>query len=215
MKKLYLSIALICAAACLFSGCANKCDYLNYISEERYDIYLYQNDGLEIKIYNSVKETPFCADGVKGETGELCEIFITLPQNYDTVAVSVGEIEGEMSYQSVDNLYYLSCSGAVAGESAQVTLTCGGNSATYDAVSVRYDGVLSCGEAVKCVIERESEMFAEMTQNNVFCGEIFVRLLYDEGCYYYVGVCDRNKKISAYLVDGERGKIIAAKEMQG
>ncbi|MDE6598261.1 MAG: hypothetical protein K2K60_06450 [Clostridia bacterium] len=215
MKKFAFSIFFICALTCLFAGCKKGgTDYTDYISEMRTDIYLYSNDGTEIKIYRAQKETPFNADGVKGEMSDLTEIYVTLPKNYDEIEVSVCNIEGEMSYSAVDKCYYLSCTGGgVTGGSVDVTLTYGGKSETYSAASVLYDGVISCKEAVKCVIDHDKGLFSSLTENKIFKGEIFVRLLYDEGCYYYVGVCNRDKNISAYLIDGERGKIIAKREL--
>ena len=216
MKKITVIIACICAALCLLSGCAKKVDYLTYVSEKRTDIYLYSNDGLEIKIYRSEQETPYSADGVKGEMSALTEIFVTLPENCDEVNVKAGNIEGEMNYRAVENCYYLSSSGGeIPNSNVEVNLSYGGNNQTFTAISVLYDGVISCDEAVKCVVEHNADLFASLTQNNVFCGEIYVRLLYDDGGYYYVGVCDRNKKITACLVDGERGKIIATREING
>lgn len=187
MKKITVIIACICAALCLLSGCAKKVDYLTYVSEKRTDIYLYSNDGLEIKIYRSEKETPYSADGVKGEMSALTEIFVTLPENYDEVNVKAGNIEGEMNYRAVENCYYLSSSGGeIPNSNVEVNLSYGGNNQTFTAISVLYDGVISCDEAVKCVVEHNADLFASLTQNNVFCGEIYVRLLYDDGCYYYV-----------------------------
>ena len=216
MKKFLLVCLSLCLAACLLGGCRKKVDYLSYVSEKRTNIYLYSNDGLEIKIYISEKETPYSADGMKGEMSGLTEIYVALPKNYDEVNVSVGDAEGEMSYRAVENCYYLSLSnGNIQGDSVDVTLTYGEESKTYPAVSVLYDGVIGCEGAVKCVIDREEALFEGLTQNNIFCGEIYVRLIYDDGCYYYVGVCDRDKNINAYLVDGERGKIIATKQLNG
>lgn len=215
MKKFLLVCLSLCLAACLLGGCRKKVDYLSYVSEKRTNIYLYSNDGLEIKIYISEKETPYSADGIKGEMSGLTEIYVTLPKNYDEVNVSVGDAEGEMSYRAVENCYYISFADAVAGDSADVSLSCGYDSYTCTAVSVLYDGVMDCDSAVKCVTEHDGELFTSMTENGIFRGEIYVRLLYDEGCYYYVGVCDRDKNISAYLVDGERGKIIATKKLNG
>lgn len=216
MKKfLYAALALF-SAALFFCGCSKKVDYLSYVSERRENIFQYCDDELEIKIYVSEKETPYSADGICGSLSPLVEIFVTLPKNYDEVEISVGNIGGEMSYRAVENLYYLSASdGKIDGENAEVNLTLGGESKAYTAQSVLYDGVMDCNGAVNCVIEHDNELFKALTQNNAFCGEIYVRLLYDDGCYYYVGVCDRNKKIIAYLVDGERGKIIATKELDG
>ena len=216
MKKFLLPALAFLTAALFLFGCAKQVDYLSYISERRTNIFQYRDDETEIKIYLSEKETPYLADGIKGEVSPLTEIFVTLPKNHEEVNVSVGDISGEMSYRAVENCYYLSLSDtSIEGESAEVTLSYNGESKTYTATSVLYSGVMSCNDAVNCVIEHDSELFKSLTQNNIFCGEIYVRLLYDEGCYYYVGVCDRNKKIFAYLVDGERGKIIATKELDG
>ncbi len=215
MRKIILFSVMLCAAVCILGGCAKSVNYLDYVSEKRTDIYLYSNDGLEIKIYLSEKETPYSTDGIKGDMNSLTEIYVSLPRNYDEVNVSVCGAEGEMNYRAVENCYYLRLpDGKISGESAEVTLTYGGESRTYSAVSVLYDGVIGCDGAVNCVIDREAELFQSLTENNVFLGEIYVRLLYDEGCYYYVGVCDRNNKINAYLVDGERGKVIASKELE-
>lgn len=216
MKKFLLAfLAAICALSALaFSGCKKDTDYSQYISEKRTDIYLYSNDGTEIKIYKSEKETPFCADGIKGNVTDITEIFVKLTKNCEEVEISAGGISGEMNFKAVENLYYLSASAAdISGDSVEVTLKLDGKEETYTAQSVKYGNIISCENALQCVIERDKELFESMTDNGVFSGEIFIRLLYDEGCFYYVGVCDRNKNINAYLVDGERGKIITTKQL--
>lgn len=215
MKKFLFISLFVLTALCFTCGCAKSVDYLGYVSEKRTNIYMYSNDGLEIKIYLSEKETPYSADGIKGDVAPLTEIFVSLPKSYDEVNISVCKAQGEMSYRAVENCYYISFADAVAGDSADVSLSCGYDSYTCTAVSVLYDGVMDCDSAVKCVTEHDGELFTSMTENGIFRGEIYVRLLYDEGCYYYVGVCDRDKNISAYLVDGERGKIIATKKLNG
>lgn len=215
MRKFVLLSVFICLV-CFISGCAKTVNYLDYVSEKRTDIYLYSDDGVEIKVYISEKETPYTSDGIKGEMTKLTEIFVTLPRNYEEVTVSAGNANGDMNYRAVENCYYLSSSDAgISGESVEITLTLGGESNTYNAVNVLYKGVMDCDGAVKCVLDHSPELFSSLTENGVFCGEIYVRLIYDEGCYYYVGICDRNKKIIAHLVDGVRGKIIAVKEIQG
>ena len=75
--------------------------------------------------------------------------------------------------------------------------------------------MVSCDEAVLCVAENKRELFESMTSNGLFDGEIYVRLLYDEGCYYYVGIINKAEHISAFLIDGEHGKIVASKEIDG
>lgn len=214
MKKFLCLILTLCTAICFLCGCGRKVNYLSFVSEKRSNIYLYSDDGFEIKIHISERETPYSSDGIKGDISPFTEIFVTLPKNYDEVEISVADISGQMNYKAVENCYYLSLSGGnISGDSVVVTLSYNGESAEYTAVSVLYDGVISCDDAVKCVIEHDNDLFKSLTQRDIFLGEIFVRLLYDEACYYYVGVCDRDKKISAYLVDGERGVIIATKQL--
>ncbi len=222
MKKIICTLIaaalFICTLAALtLTGCQKKTvNYADYISEKRTGIYLYSADGLEIKIYISEKETPYTADGIKGNVSPLTEIFVTLPENKDEVNVSAGSLHGEMNYRAVENCYYLSSSdSAITGDSVEVTLSYGEDSQTYSAGSVLHSGIISCEEALKCAVEHDGTLFDSLTENGIFGGEIFVRLIYDDGCYYYVGVCDRNKKINAYLVDGEHGKIIAQKELNG
>ena len=213
MKK-FLCLILVVTLALFFCGCKKSVNYLNYISEKRSNIYLYLDDEVEIKIHISERESPYSTDGIKGEVSEFTEVFVCLPKNYDEVSISVCDMQGQMNYKAVENCYYLSQSGGnIEGDKVTVTLTYNGESKEYSALSVLYDGVISCDEAVKCVIDYDGELFASLTQKDIFLAEILVRLLYDDGCYYYVGVCDRNKKISAFLVDGERGNIIATKEL--
>ena len=213
MKKFLCAFFAAVAAVCFLSGCKKQVDYLSFVSEKRSNIYLYSNDGFEIKIYVSERAHPYSVDGIKGEVSDFCEIFVKLPTNYDEVNVSVAGIDGQMNYKSVENCYYLSTGASITGESVAVTLAYDGKSAEYTAVSVLYDGVISCEEAIKCAVEHDGELFASLTQRDVFLAEIMVRLLYDDGCYYYVGVCDREKRITAYLVDGERGTVLATKQI--
>ncbi len=201
---------------CALSGCFKKLNYLDYISEKRSNIFLYEDDSVSVKVVCSQKEQPYCADGIKGEMCDVAEVYVTLPKTYDDVEVSVENFNGEMNWQAVDKQYYLSFSAKeFTVDSLDVTLTFGGESKTYSALSVKQEGVMDCEQAVKCVIEHDKQLFDSLTQNRLFNGEIYVRLLYDEGCYYYVGVCDKNKHITAYLTDGEHGKVIVTKELQG
>lgn len=200
----------------LCCGCARDIDYLGSVSEQRDNIYMYSDDGTQIKIYVGKRETPYSADGIKGEMSEFCEVFVYLPKNCDEVEITFAKISGLMNYRAVENCYYLACGKTVEGEKIDVEIKADGEVKNYTAASVLYDGVISCNDAVKCAIEHDGELFSSLTRDNAFFGEIFVRLLFDDGgCYYYVGVCDRNKTINAYLVDGERGQIIAKKQMNG
>ena len=216
MRKVLIFLAATLCALTVFSGCKKKIDYSGYISEKRYDIYLYKDDTVEVTVYLAEKETPFTADGIKSATCNICEIFVTIPDTAQEVAISVGGQSGEMNYRAVERDYYLSFSGGnFTGNECEVLLEVDGKSFDYTAQSVLYDGVISCEDALKCVIEKDGELFKQLTSNGAFAGEIFIRLLYDDGCFYYVGICNRERTVNAYLVDGENGKIIAVRQTHG
>lgn len=215
MRKIFVTAALSLSVLFL-AGCSKSVDYTAYISERRNNIYLYSDDQREIRIDCSQREQPYAADGYCGEVCEIVEIFACFAQNPSSVRVSVEGYSGEMNYQSVENRFCLSFSAAeFKAESVEVTLSCDGNEQTYTLLGARTSAVMSCNEALKCVIEYDGELFRGLTRNGIFGGEIYVRLLYDGGCYYYVGVCDKDKTVHAYLLDGERGKIIATRQLQG
>lgn len=216
MKKLILLVIVVLCAVCIPAGCSRRINYLDYVSERRTDIFIYKDDTTEITVYCSEREQPYAADGYKGEMCPVTEIFASLPKNPQELSVSVEGHEGEMNYQSVDNRYYLSFTATAFEKSAlEVTLTADGKTTTYTLQSVKSEGVFGCDKAVLCAVDYDRELFDGLTSNGLFDGEIYVRLLYDDGCYYYVGVCDKERNITAYLLDGERGKVIATKTLQG
>lgn len=215
MRK-FIAVAALGVLLCPLAACTKNVDYTAYISEKRTNLYLYADDTTDIKIYCSQREQPYAADGYCGERCDIVEVFAAFAKTPDEVTVSLEGHEGEMSYEAVENRFFFSFTAEeFSGDSVEITLAYGGDSATYTALGARSAGVMSCEEALQCVIEYDGALFEGLTRNGLFEGEIFVRLLYDDGCYYYVGVCNKDKKISAYLLDGERGKVIATKQLQG
>lgn len=216
MRKSLLVLSGACALILPVTGCSKQVNYLDYVSERRSEIYVYADDDTSVKIYCSEKEQPYKADGIKGDVCPVTEVFVTLPKNPQELDISLEGQGGEMNYRAVENCFYLSFTAeAFNKKSVDVTLTLDGESKTYTALSVKYDGVMSCDEAVLCVAENKRELFESMTSNGLFDGEIYVRLLYDEGCYYYVGIINKAEHISAFLIDGEHGKIVVSKEIDG
>lgn len=210
MKVKALLLTILLTAALPFAGCGGKPDYGQYVSEERTNIYIYEEDGLSLKIMISDRESPYNADGYKGEMCRICEAVLNLAVTPDRVELLVGGKGGEMSYMSVSKSFYLSfADGELTGESLSVGLTIDGKERTVTATSVLYDGLITTRQALDCVTEYAADLFASLTEGRSFAGEIHLRLLYDEGCFYYVGVCDRQGNTNAYLVDSENGRIIA------
>ncbi len=191
-------------------------DYFEYVSDYRFATYVYEDDNVNLKINLSTRETPFLSDGIKGKCSNVLEVFYYCDSGQDEVYFSGCGIEGEMSYMSVKKCYYLCSSDYTLEEnSTKVTIKIGQLNGEYTLTNIVYDNVISGRQALEYVVEQRQDLFDEMTKNRAFMGEIYVRILEDDKCYYYVGVCDENKKITAFLVDGEDGKIIATRELEG
>lgn len=215
MKK-FLCALIPCFIACLcLSGCGKKTDYFNYVSEYRSAVYYFEDDNLELKIYAVERENPFALDGIKGQTGKLCEVYLNMDDTANEVEISLLGKGGNMSYLAVSRSYYLSfAQDKIEGASVEVSLTIDGKERKLTAQDVAAEGTIDGKTALKCVTEYDEEGFTSLTQNGAFMGEIHLRLLYDDGCYYYVGVCNRGGEVHAYLVDGESGRIIAERQSE-
>ena len=205
--------APLVAALCVAAGCAADMNYNEYVSESRHGLYLYEDDGMSIKLCLTKKEAPFVADGICGKTGEMTEIIVKTPESCDEVSVTSQSFTGgDLSYLSARDSWYISFGGTLEGDEVKITLTRDGEPAEYTLQSVLTEGVMDCEGALGCVREHAAGLFEGLTENGTLNAEIFVRLLYDGKCYYYVGVCDREGNITAFLVDGQSGKIIAERE---
>ncbi|MGN0807653.1 MAG: hypothetical protein ACI4MN_04310 [Candidatus Coproplasma sp.] len=219
MKNIFK--ATICCL-CIMTGClavlpaCNKgVDYSDYVSENRKEVYLCKEDNYEIKIFCSEKETPFCQDGVKGNMTTVCEMYYKCNSSPSQVSVEVNGHSGEMNYMSVTGSYYLSFTADMGNqESLSVKLTVDGKESEIAVRNVFENGTIDWKSALNSVVEYDKERFENLTGRNTFLGEIGVRLIYDDGCYYFVSVCDRDKQVKAYLVDGKNGRIITERESQ-
>lgn len=177
---------------------------------------MYKDDAAEITVQCVSREQPYNADGICGDMCDLVEISVKLSPVPDAVEITLGDYSGEMNYEAVDGRFTASYSAPAFGaEKLDLTLGFDKEQHTYSVLSVSDGSTLTCEQALGYVAEYDGELFKGLTKRHDFAGEIYVRLLYDEGCYYYVGVCDRDKNITAYLLDGGTGKVIATKSIRG
>lgn len=213
MKKILIIVFTFLTVSPAFMGCSKSIDYFDYVSENRKSVFLYKDDFYEIKIYCSDRETPYVLDGVKGNMTTVTEVFYSCKSSPAEVICELDGHGGEMSYLAVDNCFYLSYSGETPlSESISVKLIIDGKESVTNVANVIESSTITPQTAVKCAYEYDADTFNNLTDKSSFQGEISVRLIYDEGCYYYVGVCDRQKNINAYLVDGTDGRIIAERQ---
>ncbi len=202
MKK---SLLLLLCLPFFLSGCASL-DLNDYVSERRSYIYLGEGGNYTVKAESGEREYPYATDGYACDTSTLFEVTITCAEHEKNLTISFSvdgkRYGGELSYDSVREEYSYSCGVAVNAES--VVFVVGETSVTAERVNAED----KTSDVLHAVAESEKDIFDSLTKGNAFLGEIYVRLIYDEGCYYYVGVADRDGHTHSYLTD-ESGKLLA------
>ena len=221
LKRFFRLLALfvvLLIACTLVVGCKKSDpDYFAFVSENRSNILLAEEDGFSLRVYAVEKEYPYLADGIKRETSTRTEIYLTAPSGDKTYNLAF-EIDGksyggELSFDNVKTEYYFSCS-ADAGnlQTLQCTLSFGETQKVLTAQTVKTPDTLSSKQILQNLQKTESELFSSLTDEYGFAGEIYIRLIFEEHPYYYLGVIDGSGKITAFLLSAETGKILAKRQ---
>ncbi len=205
-------------ALCFCWGCKKKqIDYFSYVSEVRSNILTAQTEDYSLRIYAVEKEYPYSTDGIKRDTSVRTEVYLTAPSGDKTIEITFWvegvSYGGEMSYDNVKAEYYYSCGLDISALSnVECTLHFGEESLTLCAQSVKTESTLSPRAVLQKLVDAEGEFFASLTDEYGFVGEIYLRLLYEDFPYYYIGIIERNGDITAFLLNGETGKILAKRQ---
>ena len=207
MLILLLSLGSLCS-------CNKTPDLTDYISEHRNNLFLYSGDGFFVKAQNTIKEHPYVADGYKGELTHRAELFITAPvdiKNCLVTFITDGiEHHGEASYDNVKRHFYYSCAADLSEtESLPLRISFDGAEREITLASVKKETLLQPAELLNKLFSEEADLFKALRHGKEFLGELYIRLLYENAPYFYVGVVDRSGNITAFLMDGKTGKILA------
>ena len=218
-KTFFKTIVTLLSFALLFcfSACQRKIEYFDYVSELRSNIFLAESNELSLRIYAVAKETPYVTDGIKKEISTLTEIYLTAPSGNREYNVSFNvngrNYGGDMSFDNVKAEYYFSCTLDVSEfSSIECRIDSGSENTTLTATSVLTSSTLTPKTVLKNLQTAESELFSSLTDKYGFAGEIYIRLIYEDSPYYYVGVIDRESHIHAFLINAETGKILARRQ---
>ncbi len=208
---LLLAFAAICA---LLAGCKKQVDRFDSVSEIRNNILLASSDEFSLRIYIGEREVPYSADGVARETSPRFDAYMVAPNGTKTYnfhfKIGNETYGGEMSYDNVKGEYYYFCTldvGKIDAISCEIAYD--ETSLVLEAKSVLTEQTLSPKQILRKLEETETEFFSSLTDRYGFAGEIYVRLIFEDKPYYYVGVIDRKGNASAFLLNAETGKLLA------
>lgn len=209
----FLLLPILCAL--LFaSGCKRELDLTEYVSEYRNNLLLYSCDDFSVRMQNVVKEYPYVADGYKSELTKRVELTVTAPEGTEHCKIRFYadgvEHAGDGSYDSVKRHFYYSCTANVENaHTIPLAVSFDGNEREITLTSVKTEDLLPLSEILRQAFESEKELLKKLTPKKEFEGELYVRLLYEDAPFFYVGIVDRNGKVTALLLNGKTGKVLA------
>jgi hypothetical protein len=100
------------------------------------------------------------------------------------------------------------------GESFIVTVSGKGVNEKINMVKQTVDGLKTPVNAVNSLLLTQPDLIDSYKIDGVFCAEISVRLIIENGsAYYYVGITDTKEKTIAFLLDGVSLETLAKREI--
>lgn len=208
MKKLVCFIALTLLAVILCTGCV-KTDAEKYVSQLRTDVMCSETGEVMAYVYCEEREIPLSADGEVGETTPCLVVKITNSSAFSgTFAIRV-EFDGK-SYSAspsfrTDHVLRAEIPVEALPEGDVTVVLVGDEEKAFTAKSLKPSTTADYRVALNTA-------FADFCPSaSGFEGEIFVRLLCEEGkAFWYVGfVCE--DKISSYLLSDTGKEIVASR----
>ena len=210
---------LVCLCALIFAlfslpSCSRKVDYFSYVTELRSNIFVWENENLFVRAYALEKESPYVSDGIPCEINVRTEVHIVAKGIDECISVFFQadgkEYGGEASYDNVKGEYFYACPVSTAHLNAiDFSIRYGAEEIRLTAQSVCPPEILSAKEILNRVVNADEELFASLTDKYGFSGEIYMRLLYEDAPFYYVGVINRKCEVTAFLVNAVTGRVLA------
>jgi len=215
--SVFFAFILLLSYALLSSACQKSVNYFDYVSELRNNILLASDESFTLRVHSVQRETPYLADGIPKEKAILTEVRLDADGQKGVCTIEFSfngkSYGGEASYDNVKSEYFYSCS-LDTSNAKEIAFKIGFEDTVYEltAKSVLDGNALTPKKILSVLQTEEKRLFTDMTDKYGFKGEIYVRLIYEDAPYYYVGVVSREKKTIAFLLNAKTGKILARRE---
>ncbi len=222
MKKFSVIIFVFISLLFSFTSCGKDVDLTCYVSQNRHNVYLGENEEYKLTAYEEKRENPFVADGYIGSVENYVILKIeSKTQSVDGVSclfkINNTEYKGDFVYNPINNKFTLEILVSEFNNSNQLdvqlfkeTSTC-----TITLKSVLFAQTKGYKEVLKSVSNYDKSTINRLFKNDKVCTEINVRLLYDDDKnYYYVGFVEKDKKTTCYLIDGQTLQVLATKNVE-
>lgn len=217
MKKLITVILLAILSLSLF-GCDTKPDYYALVSEERRDVLFGESENFSVKCYAEIREKPFKPDGKKQQTAFAVIIKLTVKSGINGIldgAKVTFSTDKDYSalftfHRESDEYVAISYVSELPDKQATVKIETDRGSEELELSSVLSDIEFTPKAALDLVVSSVGNEYEAAARKGEM--EIYIRLIYGDEIFYYVGLITENKT-DAFLVDKECKKIVAKKSV--
>ena len=156
-------------------------------------------------------------DGIPKQASILTEIYFTAPKGDLDCSISFTvqdrQFGGDMSYDGVKAEYFFSCTLDISSlQAIDFSLAFGEETLSICAQSVVDSSVLTPKVVVERLAVEYKALFDRLTDDYGFQGEIYIRLIFEDSPYYFVGIIERDKTTTAFLINAVTGKVLACRE---
>lgn len=187
----------------------------NNISQIRNNVFYGEENGICIKAYSEEKEYPFINDGIANnrENFVIVKVLNFYEDTNLTLQFSGKSYSAKAQYNPTSNS--MDCTFLVKSlpnKELVVLAENNGNKTQITCKSLLKSDTISPLTALEKANSQQQEFVSSLYENGTFKAEIYIRLIC-EGDYnfYYVGYGQGNNKITAFLLDGITGEILAGK----
>ena len=225
MKRIFLVLSVILALSGMLVGCdcssKKDVDYLNYISELRYEVYQGKSQDYNLKASYGFRETPYVNDGKVGKTLYYLTFELTNVSNLDATYFLNFTNDGR-TYDKQFSLNHHKSSLFCEIELENFNLTSFtvnvGTINQKQAIvmqSVVPEKALDYKGAINSLIKSQPSLLDNYkNENGDFCAEIYARILVkDSKAYWYIGIASGEGSLKALLIDGMNGELLAVREV--
>ena len=220
IKKIILITLTFTLILTTLSGCKQKIDLTDSISELRYDILVGQNDNFTVKGECYERETPRLADGeIKEKTNAFtltltnCNLNVTYTASFTQNGINYSQ---KLNLSPTNSKLQATFNAKITTGQLTVKINGGSVDETIELVSAKPNGAKDYKTALNSLLETQPSLINKYMLDGEFQGEIAVRLLVEkQKAYYYVGLTDTSKNTTALLVDATTLEVLAIRKVFG
>lgn len=224
MKKFnYTFILIVTIFLCIFAlnGCKKNLNLCDYVTELKSDCFVSLDQQYNLKATYGFIEDNHVNDGNVNKKAYLLT-FKLLDKQTDNVTYTINLSYNQQEYSATFKLSPVSHTLVAVMEIEDFNLKQFDATLCYSSQSIKIqmqsivpENAITYQQALSHLHQQQSALInSYLDQDNNFLGEITARILVkDQHPYWYIGLCDKDAKIKALLIDGIDGQLLAVRDI--